>query len=133
MPTARGRRSQGAPRLLPQLFSGSRQHRSAWTGRAGPKEEGCARRCRLLHSLSSPSTRPDRRMIRPPAAPVVSSVVHYPIYTPAISEGLMGVSDFICGEGIGCVYFRVAHRAEIQAAESAPSWGQHPCGKRMTL
>ena len=41
------------------------------------KRRRLCRRCRLLHSLSLPSTRPDERMISPPAAPIAYSVVCY--------------------------------------------------------
>jgi hypothetical protein len=59
--------------------------REAIVRRGRAKRRRLCRRCRLLHSLSLPSTRPDRRRISPPTAPVAYSVVRPLIYTPILA------------------------------------------------
>ena len=102
------------------VFRKRRHDGSRRRGQGRAKRRRLCRRCRLLHSHSLPLTRPDRRRISPPAAPVAYSVVHYPIYTTATTVDARAVSECIGRGRIHRVYFRATHRVEFQAAELAP-------------
>ena len=78
------------------------------SGRRRAKRRRLCRRSRLLHSLSLPSTRPDRRRISPPAAPVAYSVVRLLIYTAAAGlmqqqkENVLAMPAFLV-HNLGCL------------------------------
>jgi hypothetical protein len=104
--------------LRQHRFRERRHRRSSSDGRGRAKRRRLCRRCRLLHSLSLPSTRPDRRRISPPAAPVACSVVRHPIYTTGTAVDARAVSESIGKGRIRRVHFRVRCRVEFQAGKS---------------
>jgi len=122
--TARGRLV-----LREHRFRERRHRHSESGGRGRPKRRRPCRRCRLLHSLSLPSTRPDRQMISPPAAPVAYSVVGPDLYDsparcqPAL-ENLLPKAEFVG-------YTPQSREAVLTSTSRSARGGTFQCGKRM--